>query len=71
MADASYEKGKLYNLPIGDLNPDTNQPRKFMESQALEELTASVKTYGIIQPLLFRVASDPTKNSKLAFHCCR
>ena len=55
MTTAPYEKGKLYNLPIGDLNPDTNQPRKFMESQALEELTASVKTYGIIQPLLFRV----------------
>jgi len=63
MADptGTYEKGKLYNLPIDDLNPDTNQPRKFMESQALEELTASVKTYGVIQPLLFRVATghDP------------
>ena len=62
---ATYQKGQLYQLNIGDLNPDTNQPRKFMESQALEELTASVKTYGIIQPLLFRVAPDPTKNSEL------
>ena len=29
-----------------------------MDPQALEELTASVKTYGIIQPLLFRVDAD-------------
>jgi ParB family chromosome partitioning protein len=58
MATATYEKGKLYDLPIGDLNPDPNQPRKSMDPQALEELTASVKTYGIIQPLLFRVDAD-------------
>ena len=58
MATAAYKKGKLYDLPIGDLNPDPNQPRKSMDPQALEELTASVKTYGIIQPLLFRVDAD-------------
>jgi len=52
---ATYEKGKLYDLPIGDLNLDPNQPRKSMDPQALEELTASVKRVGIIQPLLFRV----------------
>jgi len=58
MADttAKYKKGKLYDLPISDLNPDPNQPRKSMDPQALEELTASVKRVGIIQPLLFRVA---------------
>jgi ParB family chromosome partitioning protein len=58
MATVAYKKGKLYDLPIGDLNPDPNQPRKSMDPQALEELTASVKTYGIIQPLLFRVDAD-------------
>lgn len=53
-----YEKGKLYNIPIGDLNPDPNQPRKSIDPQALEELTASVKRVGIIQPLLFRVDAE-------------
>ena len=47
-----------YDLPIGDLNPDPNQPRKSMDPQALEELTASVKRVGIIQPLLFRVDAE-------------
>jgi ParB family chromosome partitioning protein len=55
---AAYKKGKLYDLPIGDLNPDPNQPRKSMDPQALEELTASVKRVGIIQPLLFRVDAE-------------
>ena len=55
MTTAKYEKGKLYELSIIDLKPDPNQPRKSMDPQALEELTASVKRVGIIQPLLFRV----------------
>ena len=58
MAQQVYEKGKLYDLSIIDLKPDTGQPRKSMEPQALEELAASIKTRGIIQPILFRVADD-------------
>lgn len=54
----TYEKGKLYDIPIIDLKPDENQPRKSMDTQALEELAASIKTQGIIQPLLFRVVAD-------------
>jgi len=54
----TYKKGKLYDLPIIDLTPDPNQPRKFMDPQALEDLAASVKLKGIIQPILFRVAAD-------------
>jgi ParB family chromosome partitioning protein len=50
-----YKKGNLYNLPIIDLKTDPNQPRKSMDPQGLAELTASIKTHGIIQPILFRV----------------
>ena len=54
----TYEKGKLYDLPIIDLKPDPNQPRKSMDLQALEDLAASVRLKGIIQPILFRVEVD-------------
>jgi ParB family chromosome partitioning protein len=54
----TYEKGKLYELPIIDLKPDPNQPRKSVDHQALEDLAASVKLKGIIQPILFRAAAD-------------
>jgi len=56
MAVGTYKKGKLYELPITYLNPDPDQPRKSLDPQALEELVASVKTYGVIQPILFRIA---------------
>ncbi|MDO8722027.1 MAG: ParB N-terminal domain-containing protein [Syntrophales bacterium] len=51
----TYEKGNLYQLDLTQLQTDPNQPRKSMDSQALEELVASIKTHGIIQPILFRV----------------
>lgn len=69
MADptGAYEKGKLYNLPIGDLNPDPNQPRKFMDPLALEDLTESIRQHGILMPILFRQDAAPatTQNSEL------
>ncbi len=58
MATVTYEKGKLYDISIIDLKPDPNQPRKSMDPVALEELAASIKIHGIIQPLLFRVTAD-------------
>ncbi len=54
-ADSAYQKGQLYQLNLSDLNPDPNQPRKSLDPQALEELTASIKEHGVLQPILFRV----------------
>lgn len=56
----TYEKGKLYQISIIDFKPDPNQPRKSLDPQALAELTASVKSHGIIQPILFRAAPETT-----------
>ncbi|MCX5810566.1 MAG: ParB/RepB/Spo0J family partition protein, partial [Proteobacteria bacterium] len=55
---ATYEKGKLYNIALSDLHPDPNQPRKFMDPTALEELTASIKQHGVLEPILFRQDTD-------------
>jgi ParB family chromosome partitioning protein len=56
MMAPQFEKGRLYDIPITDLRPDPNQPRKSIDPQALEELVASIRTHGIIQPILFRTA---------------
>ncbi|MCK9391482.1 MAG: ParB/RepB/Spo0J family partition protein [Syntrophales bacterium] len=49
----TYEKGKLYYIPIIDFRLDPNQPRKVFDEAALTELTDSIKKHGILQPLLF------------------
>ena len=68
MPPTAYEKGKLYDLPIGDLNPDPNQPRKSMDPQALEDLSASITQHGVLTPVLFRVA--PATTQSLALSTC-
>jgi ParB family transcriptional regulator, chromosome partitioning protein len=56
--DTVYEKGKLYHLSLNNLLADPNQPRKLMEAQALDELTASILKHGILEPILFRRHED-------------
>ena len=55
----NYEKGQLYQIPLSDLQPDPNQPRKFMDPQALDDLSASITTHGVLTPILFRTAPPP------------
>ncbi|NJD37432.1 MAG: ParB/RepB/Spo0J family partition protein [Geobacter sp.] len=54
----TYEKGKLYNLNLSDLQPDPDQPRKYFDEQALAELRASIEKHGILQPVLVRQGAD-------------
>ncbi len=51
---ATYEKNRLYQVPLAELQPDPTQPRKYMAPLALEELTASVSQIGIIEPIVCR-----------------
>jgi ParB family chromosome partitioning protein len=42
------------NVLICDIHPDPNQPRKFYDETAMQELTVSVKEKGVLQPILIR-----------------
>jgi ParB family chromosome partitioning protein len=44
----------LRNLSIDELQPGKYQPRSHMEQEALAELAASIKTQGVMQPILAR-----------------
>jgi len=51
----TYKKGKLYDINLNDLQADLDQPRKVIDAQALEDMTASIGKLGVIQPIIFRV----------------
>ncbi len=53
-ATTSYENGKLYTLALDELQPDPEQPRKYIDMQALEELKASILKHGVLEPVLVR-----------------
>lgn len=46
------EKGNLRTLKITEVEPNRDQPRKVFNQESLEELADSIKTYGIIQPIV-------------------
>lgn len=45
-------------VPIGAIVPNQHQPRTIFDDAALDELAASIKELGIIQPLVVRALSD-------------
>lgn len=50
--------GKYFICAIEELKPHSNQPRKFFCDVKMEELVASIKQKGIIQPLVVRRVDD-------------
>ena len=41
-------------IPISDISPALYQPRRYFESIPLDELSRSIKRYGVLQPILVR-----------------
>ncbi len=52
------EEDKLLFLPPAQIRPNPNQPRRIFDPQGLEELAASVKEHGILQPLTVRAMGN-------------
>ena len=46
------ENDTLKNLKITEVEPNRDQPRKRFDQDALEELSESIKEYGLIQPIV-------------------
>lgn len=42
----------LAAIPIDQVHPNPNQPRRFIDPQGLDELTESVRTRGVLQPII-------------------
>jgi len=60
MGDAALQSGGdgTMSLPISQVQPALDQPRKRFDQAALADLADSIRTYGIIQPLTVRRLSS-------------
>ena len=47
----------LREVPVADVVPNPKQPRQVFDDEALEELTHSVREFGLLQPIVVREAS--------------
>ena len=53
-SDSADNKARQDTLPVGQLQPGKYQPRTRMDPGSLEELAASIKAQGLIQPISVR-----------------
>lgn len=52
------ERVRVLSLPMYEIRPNPNQPRKYFDSVSLEELAASIEEFGVIQPITVRRVFD-------------
>lgn len=58
-AEAETPAGDGTNyLDINDIKPNANQPRKTFDQEKLDELGASIKAHGMIQPIVVRRSTN-------------
>ena len=51
-AKQDEEMSRLVDIPVEDIIPDPNQPRQSFDEGALDELAASLKAHGLVQPIV-------------------
>lgn len=50
--------GKEYMMKMSLIEPNTGQPRKAFDQESIQELSDSIKKYGVLQPLLVQKKGD-------------
>lgn len=50
--------GEILELPIKDVKPNAEQPRRHFDEEAISALSESIKVHGVVQPILVKKAGD-------------
>ena len=59
------DRERVFNVPLEHIHPSELQPRKAFSEEELEELTHSIRSLGILQPLMARRRSAQSKDYEL------
>ena len=63
--DAGANDTQLHQIPLDHIRPGRHQPRKRMDEDALRELAGSIKSQGLIQPVVVRADADKPEHYEL------
>ena len=58
--EALQSTASIQELPLEKITPNPDQPRKHFEQEALDELAASLKTLGLVQPITVQALPSGT-----------
>ncbi len=56
--EAQAQAGDVRRIPLANIRPNPHQPRKDFSAEALQDLAASIKSQGVLQPVLVRPLPD-------------
>ncbi len=65
-AETSSKTLGIRHIPVDRIDPNPDQPRTQFEQSALDELAASVKEHGVLQPVLVRPIGDTSRYQLVA-----
>ena len=54
----SSDKDKIWHIPVSEIVPNAEQPRKEFSHAELEDLVGSIKEHGVLQPILVTERDD-------------
>ncbi len=54
----SFSQENLLEIDINKIEPNKNQPRRYFDEESLLELSESLKSYGMIQPVIVKKVQD-------------
>src|SRR3989338_10682463 len=57
-ATSSESRDKIWQIPIAKIVSNIHQPRVFFDPQKLQDMVASIRAYGILQPLVATPRDD-------------
>src|SRR2546422_8534365 len=67
--EEAEREGSLVELAIADIRPNPYQPRRDVDPAALEELTASIRKAGLLQPVVRSEEHTSELQSRLHLVC--
>lgn len=57
------KEADVKNIPLSSIRPNPHQPRREFKQESLEELAQSIKSQGVLQPILVRPLVDDDEHS--------
>lgn len=55
---SNSEKEEVHQIPVEEIVPNRYQPRTVFQDERIDELAQTIKTHGIIQPIVLRIRDD-------------
>ncbi|WP_067840395.1 nucleoid occlusion protein [Amphibacillus sediminis] len=64
MEEETLNQGEVVHLAINQIVPNRFQPRTIFNQEKIEELAQTIRTHGMIQPIVVRVLDEDSQNEK-------